>query len=514
MRPQSNLAETLLLLGTSTGAAAGTHPSAAGSAGQGGRFGGTQAPAAGSAGQGGRCRLIDLCVKIVTLADNQKRVEKSGKVFKVAEMEITDDSIQEGMQTISSVSLWNDVFDRMRSIDVGTRVTIVRMSVVAEDGVKLNLWGSSMHIIPGGDGAQAMTDMRFETESASAVRLTSVSSAKRINVDMPALPTCAAAVSAAISTQCQALLTQETDKCFQINRCLIDAPTMADLLYTEDKQRLYARASVRDWTGQCEVDVVESAVPAMFGLSSKEAVANQLKENYLALEQRRVNVRGVLRREGSSTKAMVAQIEVSPLMVKVSSNALCHILGLSTITGDVVMPAPIGAVATCPVLGLVVNTATPSSIKRGAHRILLLVTGTEPSVLQSLTKDNKSFLVVSTHVRCLLSDKEALLDLRGYCDCDNMLQYRLDKDAALVTISAVTPSVSGRPQCTVESMTKVSRDEQASLVSSLEMEWRAAVQPQHSTEAMESPMSSDYWETPRSKIRRISSEPPSAKQHV
>ena len=50
---------------------------------------------------------------------------------------------------------------------------------------------------------------------------------------------------------------------------------------------------MRDWTGQCEVDVVESAVPAMFGLSSKEAVANQLKENDLALEQRRVNVRGV-----------------------------------------------------------------------------------------------------------------------------------------------------------------------------------------------------------------------------
>ena len=142
------------------------------------------------------------------------------------------------------------------------------------------------------------------------------------------------------------------------------------------------------------------------------------------------------------------------------------------------------------------------------------MTGTEPSVLQSLTKDNKSFLVVSTHVRCLLSDKEALLDLRGYCDFDNMLQYRLDKDAALVTISAVTPSVSGRPQCTVESMTKVSRDEQASLVSSLEMEWRAAVQPQFSTEAMESPMSSDYWETPRSKIRRISSEPPSPQQHA
>ena len=33
---------------------------------------------------------------------------------------------------------------------------------------------------------------------------------------------------------------------------------------------------------------------------------------------------------------------------------------------------------------------------------------------------------------CLLSDKEISMDLHGYCDLGSMLQYRLDKDVALV----------------------------------------------------------------------------------
>ena len=90
-----------------------------------------------------------------------------------------------------------------------------------------------MHIIEGGDRAQFMTNMPFEKESAHTVRLTSTFSAKPINVDVEAVPTCAAAVAAATGTQCQALPTHETDKCFQINRGLIDAPTTAELLYTE-----------------------------------------------------------------------------------------------------------------------------------------------------------------------------------------------------------------------------------------------------------------------------------------
>ena len=128
-------------------------------------------------------------------------------------------------------------------------------------------------------------------------------------------------------------------------------------------------------------------------------------ENKPSCEQRRVNIRGVLRQDGSSTKAMVAQIEVSPLLVKISPKALVSMLGLATISGDLVMPAPIGAVAMCPVLGLTVNGVgtKDSLIKRGAHRVLLLVVGTKASTLQSLTKENKSFFVVSTHVCCLLS---------------------------------------------------------------------------------------------------------------
>ena len=68
-----------------------------------------------------------------------------------------------------------------------------------------------------------------------------------------------------------------------------------------------------------------------------------------------------------------------------------------------------------------------------------------------------SFLVESKRVKCLLGAEEAFADLRGYCDFDSMLQYRLDKERALVMISHFSQSSQdATPLLTVDYMQKVS----------------------------------------------------------
>ena len=84
----------------------------------------------------------------------------------------------------------------------------------------------------------------------------------------------------------------------------------------------------------------------------------------------------------------------------------------------------------------------------------------------------------------MLSDVDKFVDLVGYCDYDGMLTYRLDQEAALVLVSAITPagdapnSVSANESsflATIEHMQKISADEKAALVKSLDTEWKSVL---------------------------------------
>jgi len=164
-----------------------------------------------------------------------------------------------------------------------------------------------------------------------------------------------------------------------------------------------------------------------------------------------------------------------------------------------------------------------------AHRVLLLVQGTSGSQLdpvgEAKSVKEQSYRVTSNKVRCLLSETESFIDLHGYCDFDHMMTYRLDKDVALVVVSAVeaaveapspdTPAlmgpVSDRLVASVEHMQKISESEKLSLLQSLAVEWRTALTKDAAADvgSYESPVKRDYWEQPATKLRRIESEAPS-----
>jgi len=464
----------------------------------------TPGPASGSLKPG--TRYLDVCGKILDLS-SQKRLAVAGRNRVVANLELVDDS---GAKI--EVSVWDAAYKLLAHIPVGEGVTLIGCTATREAtatgaAIKLNLWGSA-HVLRGGPRAQSLTSMTANQPSAYPTLTATFSpSPPSISVDAEAYPTCAEALAEAPTG---------TDKVFQINRCFLGAPTQEEGIFTRDGARLFVRCCLRDWTGCVEVDVVDDAGPALYGLLHKSAVEEHLAAGTLTSQLKRVNVRGVLRTEGDVVKKYVAKITPSPLNAKISGHAMRATLGLSDIGGDVVQAAPAERVRDVPMLGLAVLSESKGMIS--AHRVLLLVQGTADTKLDPIGEGtsltDQVYRVTSPMARCLLSTSETHIDLHGYCDFNGILTYRLDKDVALVLVSAVGAGpVSDRPVFTVEHMQKPGEEDKHSLLQSLAVEWKTALTNESMADgsAYTSPQKAEYWEQPPSKLRRIESEAPSPK---
>jgi len=200
-------------------------------------------------------------------------------------------------------------------------------------------------------------------------------------------------------------------------------------------------------------------------------------------------------------KAFIAQVQESPRDANVSGRAMKDMLGLATVTGDIVLPAPATRVHDFD--GLALETSGKTYIS--AHRVLLLVKGTTPSKLEQL--EAQSFRVSLLKTQCLLSETEVFVNLYGYCAFDTMLQYRLDKETALVLASAVDvdPDTQGKT-FTVEHMTKV--QDVDCLKQSLETEWRTVLEQAIPNDPGQysSPQRVEYWDREAKRLKRMISE--------
>ena len=276
--------------------------------------------------------------------------------------------------------------------------------------------------------------------------------------------------------------------------------------------------------------MVTTAAPALYDRTSPDEVAAKLAAQSLTGAKHRFNVRGVLREENGAAKRYIVDVGITHLdaVVSVSATRLC--CGLSVVTGDVVLPVPVGRILEDPLQGLAVRRDDGKII--GANRVWLLVRGQGTTKMEPLdnqkTMTEQVFKVCSTEAMCLLSHppegNAAKVNLVGYCDFARMLTYRLDKETALVLASAAHCPAPGSasadggtcPTATIEHVVKLSKDEVLALQRSMEAEWKAilASPPQGSSPAA-SPMStksqdSEYWSEGRQpKLRRLESEPQS-----
>jgi hypothetical protein len=133
---------------------------------------------------------------------------------------------------------------------------------------------------------------------------------------------------------------------------------------------------------------------------------------------------------------------------------------------------------------------------------------------------DQTFKMLSKNVRCLLSDSSFAVQLVAYSDFKNMLTYRLDKEVAVVLVSAVERNDgpgSASLIATVEHMEKVSKDEQKALERSMGLEWEslfAKINEDNASTKRAASRDLEYWTQPASKLGRLMSEPTTPKRHA
>ena len=442
-------------------------------------------------------QMLNLTGKVNSIS-SAKQVIIAGRTRKVSAIELAD---QEA--SLVEVHVWDEAHEQLEGVNEGEGITIIGCSAQREaDGmlVKLNLWDSA-YVLKSGPIAKKLSEWVPGQQSLTKLTTVFTPSNPLLPTDCESMPTCAAALANPPKLS--------EDRVIQVNRCLIDIPTRAEQMFTQDGKRLYSSCRLRDWSGAVDVDLVSEAMLTLYGCKTQEEVREVLATRALKVKLSRVNVRGILRPTDTGSKTLIGQIEESPLDAPVSAKAMRAMLGLSEVSGEVVLAAPAGRVQDLSGLAL-------ESSDRGflpAHRVLLLVKGTTSSTLepigetgQSLTA--QSFRVASKDARCLLSDSEVYVNLYGYCDFSSMLQHRLDKDTALVLASAleVAPDTQAKT-FTVEHMVKVQDVDK--LKTSLDIEWKIVLlsEANEEREQYASPTKAEYWNRDVKKLKRIVSEP-------
>ena len=484
-------------------------------------------------------KTFDFCGKLVALTD-QKIVTKNNVDLKVSEATFLD-----GGGGRVSVSVWQGAHLSLARAQVGDGIAVVGCTATVENGeVKLSIWPTA-HVCT--EGAQAAQLKSMDASAVDAQTLTATFSPGANLAELVAegaLPTCAVALAEAVA--------KGAPVAFQINRCMLEPPLEEELIFAQSGRPFIKNCRLRDRTGGVDVDVVNTAVPFLFGCDTEVELKEHVRAQSLTSVRQRMNVRGVVREEGGVTRRYVATAELAPLEAVVSVGAMRLSTGLSTISGDVVSPGPASRLHDAPMIGMAL--ARDQGEPLGAHRVLLLVRGTQgtdcESIDESLPMAEQVFKISSKNVQCLLSEAAVALTLVGYSNFKGMLAYRLDKEVALVLVSAVdgkpgmagsaaagstAGSVDGKPGmadsaaagstagsatgvaaegmvATVEHMQKVSLDEARRLMVSMNAEWKSVLTVADAG-AYPSPLSAKgepYWSEQRTpKLRRLQSEPTS-----
>ena len=442
-------------------------------------------------------QLLNLCGKVNSIS-SAKQVIVAGRTRKVSAIELAD---QEA--SLVEVHVWDEAHEQLEGVDEGEGITIVGCSAQREANselVKLNLWDSG-YILKSGPKAQALSSWNPQQQSLTKLTTVFTPSNPLLPTECESLPTCAAALANPPKLS--------EDRVIQVNRCLIEVPTREEQMFTQDGKRLYSSCRLRDWSGAVDVDLVSEAMLTLYGCKTQEEVREALATRALKVKLSRVNARGILRPTDTGSKTLIGQIEESPLDAPVSAKAMRAMLGLSEVSGEVVLAAPAGRVQ--DLSGLAVESSDRGFLP--AHRVLLLVKGTTSTTLEAIGETGQSltaqsFRVASKEARCLLSDSEVYVNLYGYCDFSSMLQHRLDKDTALVLASALEVAPDTQEKTfTVEHMVKVQDVDK--LKASLDIEWKIVLlsEANEDREQYASPTKAEYWDRDVKKLKRIVSEP-------
>ena len=121
----------------------------------------------------------------------------------------------------------------------------------------------------------------------------------------------------------------------------------------------------------------------------------------------------------------------------------------------------------------------------------------------------QEYLVFSKNAKCVLSgDADVRIDFQCYCHSNDSLDYRLNKESAIVRVSGVTTQQTTLV-ASVEHIDKVSKAEFESVRQAMQIEWQTSLAHTSSgiKDQSQSPEKRKFFEKPARKVRRVSSDP-------
>ena len=171
----------------------------------------------------------------------------------------------------------------------------------------------------------------------------------------------------------------------------------------------------------------------------------------------------------------VAQVADCPNSMPISTSATRSLLGACDVQCDGIVPAPVSAIHQCPMLGLAVARSDGKQL--GCYRAVCMVQGTRKSMcsrITGVTDEQEAYRVESASATCLISG--GAVDLRGYCDIDQLFDFELDSEVAMLFVSSIRSSSGNRPVVTIDFMEKVPPKDVDAVLSVITAEWDIAMQ--------------------------------------
>lgn len=464
-------------------------------------------------------KSMDICGKFVELGELVTRKKQSdGSDLQVADLTLADDS---GVNF--KIAVWTqEAYDKFTGIGKGVGISLLNCSATKDktsNEFKINVWPKVV-VLEGGSRAEQLTQLSTEAVSANRVataKFTGSSTAMDVT-GKEAVPVSATALLS-IPDNASGF---PSETVWQLNRATIEAPTLLEDITTKNGDRLWVQVNIHDWTGCTTVYVTDRAAPALYGCDSAEEVLTKAREGTLQVSLTRFNMRGLLRLEDETMRKYVVELSPSPKSFSISSSALRGTRGLAPVVDSVAQAAPADRVLSSPMQGMCLLADGSDEGQADKHlvpcfRAYLLVTGTEGTEMKPLidgisNMQEQEYIVTSKNVKCLLSDKcPSAFDLQCYCDWSSSLNYRLDKETAIVCISDLKPIDEDRFVAIVEHVEKVSKAELDDVRRSMTMEWKTALTQAGSAslDSCMSPAKADFFQNPPRKVQRVSSDPQS-----
>ncbi len=371
-------------------------------------------------------RFVDVCFYVQS-CEVPRQAVTGGVNTPVATALVRDET------ATAEISCWNGMAGSMNKLAGKAVVAFNVQATMLPAGIKLHLREDNSIVVH--DGSMERLRLLAEVEKTTKTDVLSVTvawtpSVKPIDVQGFATLGCCALINLVKGRP-----ELDGDQALQMMGVVVHASLNA--IHTSDGKRLFLTAQLHDWSGSCTASFVESGIIELTESANKEDVEKKAADGTLRVCGRMVNLRGVIR----GNDFFVASVSNPEPFMLPSQNAM-FISEVASLCGPLkegILPAAHRFVRSDAFVNLGVKYGEGQPVL-GPHGVTMLVQGTEKTTLVTASGNKAARILDSKHVVCLMAEASAApckFQLRSFCHEDDLMDYTLHTQAALIRVTSV-----------------------------------------------------------------------------